>query len=151
MHESEEIPIHGSLILKTVGSRVVYCLTFSQEVFGESSGASQRQPRSVSSSSNRRDSDQLSVQEGAFSSPVKKSQFSTEEDNFLRQLKEEGFSWDEIKDRFSDRFHEGSKGFHKNRSKGTLQVHYSTKLKLHLETSKNGRKRRRSGLKATST
>lgn len=42
MHESEEIPIHGSLTLKTVGSRVIYCLTFSQEVIPESGGASQR-------------------------------------------------------------------------------------------------------------
>ncbi|KAE9373826.1 hypothetical protein N431DRAFT_456560 [Stipitochalara longipes BDJ] len=31
-HESEEIPIHGYLTLKTVDSKVVYCLTFSQEV-----------------------------------------------------------------------------------------------------------------------
>jgi len=145
MHESEEIPIRGSLILKTVGSRVVYCLTFSQEAFPVSGGTSQRQgiPRSVSNSSDRIDLERLSVQEGVISGPVKKSQFSTEEDDLLRQLKGEGFSWDEIKARFSDRFHE--------RSKGCLQVHYSTKLKLYSVTSKNRKKRRRSGLEATST
>ena len=32
MHESEEIPIHGYFTLKTIESKVVYCLTFSQEL-----------------------------------------------------------------------------------------------------------------------
>jgi hypothetical protein len=144
MQESEEIPICGSLVLKTVGSRVIYCLTFSQEVILESGGTSQRQPRSLSSSSNRRDSEQLSVQEGAIGRPVKNSQFSTQEDDLLRQLKGEGFSWDEIKYRFSDRFHERSEGYHE-RSKGSLQVRYSTKLKHRSETIKKTTKRRRSG------
>ena len=31
IHESEEIHIHGYLTLKTIESKVVYCLTFSQE------------------------------------------------------------------------------------------------------------------------
>jgi hypothetical protein len=32
MQESEEIPIHGYLTLKTIESKVVYCLTFSQDL-----------------------------------------------------------------------------------------------------------------------
>jgi hypothetical protein len=32
MQESEEMPIHGYFALKTVASKVVYCLTFSQEL-----------------------------------------------------------------------------------------------------------------------
>jgi hypothetical protein len=30
--ESEEMPIHGYFTLKTVASKIVYCLTFSQEL-----------------------------------------------------------------------------------------------------------------------
>jgi hypothetical protein len=43
MHESEEIPIHGYLTLKTIESKVVYCLTFSQELLPCSRGWGQRQ------------------------------------------------------------------------------------------------------------
>ena len=32
MQESEEMPIHGYFTLKTIASKVVYCLTFSQEL-----------------------------------------------------------------------------------------------------------------------
>ncbi|KAH8746274.1 hypothetical protein F5882DRAFT_312417 [Hyaloscypha sp. PMI_1271] len=67
------------------------------------------------------------------SGPVRNSRFSSQDDELLLQLKGEGLSWDEISDRFP------------TRSKGTLQVHYSTKLKHHSETSKNTKKRRRSG------
>ncbi|KAG9240287.1 hypothetical protein BJ878DRAFT_395596, partial [Calycina marina] len=57
--------------------------------------------------------------------------FSSDDDELLRQLKGEGLSWDEISDRFP------------GRSKGTLQVHYSTELKPRPETSMNSKKRRR--------
>jgi len=135
MQESEEIPIHGYLTLKTIESKVVYCLTFSQELLQEPGGTSQRQgiPRSVSSSRDRRDSERLPVQERAMSRPARNSRFSSQDDKLLLQLKGEGLSWDEISDRFPER------------SKGTLQVHYSTKLKPRSETSKNAKKRRRSG------
>jgi hypothetical protein len=43
MQESEEIPIRGYLTLKTIESKVVYCLTFSQDLWPEPSGTSQRQ------------------------------------------------------------------------------------------------------------
>ncbi|PVH69524.1 hypothetical protein DL98DRAFT_438906 [Cadophora sp. DSE1049] len=58
------------------------------------------------------------------SRPVRNSRFSSQDDELLLQLKGEGLSWDEISDRFPER------------SKGTLQVHYSTKLKPRSETSK---------------
>jgi len=135
MQESEEIPIRGYLTLKTIGSKVVYSLTFSQELLQEPSGTSQRQgiPRSVSSSRHRRDSGRLPVQERDMNRPVRNSRFSSEDDKLLRQLKGEELSWDEITAHFP------------GRSKGTLQVHYSTKLKPRSETSKNTKKRRRSG------
>lgn len=91
--QSEQIPIHGYLILKTIESKVVYCLTFSQELLPEPSRISQRQgiPRSVSSSRDRRDSERLPVQERAISRPARNSRFSYDNDELLRQLKGEGF------------------------------------------------------------
>ena len=89
--------------------------------------------RSVSNSSDERDSERSPVQEYITSRPVRNSRFSPEEDALLLQLKREGLSWDEISDRFPER------------SKGTLQVHYSTKLKPRSETSKKTMKRQRSG------
>jgi hypothetical protein len=43
MQESEEIPIHGYFTLKTVASKVVYCLTFSQELLPHPQDRRQRQ------------------------------------------------------------------------------------------------------------
>jgi hypothetical protein len=43
MHEREEIPIHGCLTLKTIESKVVYCLTFSQEMLPCPRGRGQSQ------------------------------------------------------------------------------------------------------------
>lgn len=76
-------------------------------------------------------SERSPMQEQAMNRPVKNPRFSSEDDSLLLQLKGEGLSWDEISDRFPER------------SKGTLQVHYSTKLKRRSETSKTMRKRRR--------
>jgi hypothetical protein len=89
--------------------------------------------RSVSNSSDERDSERSPVQEYITNRPARNSRLSPEEDALLLQLKREGLSWDEISDRFPER------------SKGTLQVHYSTKLKHRSETSKALRKRRRDG------
>ena len=125
MQESEEIPIRGFLTLKTIGPKVVYSLTFSQEPLPDLDGASRTHgnPGGVSAP--------LPVQELARSGPVR-TRFSTEEDELLLQLKGDGLSWDEISEHFE-------------RSKGTLQVHYSTKLKPRSEKSNNTRKRRRPG------
>ena len=89
-----------------VESKVVYCLTFSQELLPEPSGTSQRQgiARSVPSSSDRRDLERLPVQERAMSRPLRNSRFSFEADELLLQLKGEGLSWDEISDRASHSF-----------------------------------------------
>lgn len=125
--ESEEIPIHRYLTLKTIESKVVYCLTFSQALLLEPDRTSQRQGIA------RSDSERLPVQERAISTPVRNARFSTEENKLLLQLKgEKGLTWDEISEHFPER------------SKGTLQVHYSTKLKPRSETSKHTRKRQRS-------
>ena len=43
MQESEEIPIHGYFTLKTIASKVVYCLTFSQELLPHPQDQRQRQ------------------------------------------------------------------------------------------------------------
>ncbi|KAG9228502.1 hypothetical protein BJ875DRAFT_526584 [Amylocarpus encephaloides] len=82
--------------------------------------------RSVSSSSDKRDSKLSPLQERAMSIPVRNSRFSSVDDALLLQLKGEGLSCDKISDRFP------------GRSKGTLQVHYGTKLNLRT-TRKRGR------------
>ncbi len=135
VQESEEIPVHGYLTLKTIESKVVYCLTFSQDLLPGPRRTSQRQgtAKSVSSISDRRDSEWSPLQERATNIPARNSRFPPEDDELLLQLKGEGLSWDMISHRFP------------GRSKGTLQVHYSTKLKPRSETSKNTKKRRRSG------
>jgi hypothetical protein len=78
-----------------MASKVVYCLTFSQDLLPEPRGTSQRQgiARSVSSSSDKRDSERLPVQERAVSIPARKVKFSREDDKLLLQLKENGLSW----------------------------------------------------------
>ena len=43
IQESEEIPIHGYFTLKTIASKVVYCLTFSQELLPHPQDQRQRQ------------------------------------------------------------------------------------------------------------
>jgi len=133
MQESEEIPIRGYLTLKTIESKVVYSLTFSQEFLQEPGGTSQRQGilKSVSSSRDRRDSGPLPAQERDINRHVRNSRFSSEDDTLLQQLKGKGLSWDEISDHFP------------GRSKGTLQVHYSTKLKDNFFTKQEAKPRKR--------
>jgi hypothetical protein len=135
MQESEEIPIRGYLTLKTMESKVIYCLTFSQELLPEPSGTWPRQDftRGVSTSCDRSGSKQSPVQERAMPRPVRNSRFTIEEDDLLVQLKGDGLSWDEISDYFP------------HRSKGTLQVHYSTTLKRRSKTSRVMKKRQRNG------
>ncbi|KAL5325334.1 hypothetical protein ACEPPN_006459 [Leptodophora sp. 'Broadleaf-Isolate-01'] len=43
MQESEEIPMHGYFTLKTVASKVVYCLTFTQELPPQAQATGQKQ------------------------------------------------------------------------------------------------------------
>ncbi len=94
MQKSEEISIHEYLALKTIESKVVYGLTFSQALLPKFGGTSHRQgiPRCISSSRDRRHSKRLPVQERAMSRPVRNSRFSSQDDELRLQLKEEGLS-----------------------------------------------------------
>jgi len=67
------------------------------------------------------------MQERDMSRHIKNSRFSPEVNELLLQLKGEGLSWDETSNRFPER------------SKGTLQVCYSTELKYYSETPKKTR------------
>ena len=131
VYTSEEIPICGVLTLKEIDSEIQYCITFSQDSLRflaqtqtDMSGTSTRthSARAVSPSVRRHG---------------KCPKYSEEEDELLIDLKEvKNLSWDEIKKEFP------------GRSKLSLQVHYSTKLKDHLgtsETPKSNRKRQRGG------
>ena len=110
--ESDEIPIYGFFTLKTISSTVVYCLTFSQELLlrpqheRQKDGATDiEEPKSVAPDS------------GIRQVPPRRQPFTREENTTLRKMKKEGHSWDDIHTALP------------HRSKGTLQVHYSTKLK----------------------
>ncbi|OJD17647.1 hypothetical protein ACJ73_08781 [Blastomyces percursus] len=101
----DDIPVSGFLSSYLSGSKVCYTITFYHEKAG--------QP--------------LSAKANGLSSPSCKKQppvttslrvpFALEDDALLRQLKGEGKPWDEIAKHFP------------GRSKATLQVRYSTKLK----------------------
>jgi hypothetical protein len=122
--QSEEILICGFLTLKTFESKVIYCFSFSQELSQQLGGTS------VSRSGDKRDSEQSPLQKQATSTHVRHSKFSPEDDKLLRRLKEdECLSWDEITEQFPER------------SKGTLQVHYSTKLKRRSGRTEKAKKR----------
>lgn len=72
------------------------------------------------------------MQKRAMSGPRKHSTFSEEDDKLLIKLKEKDeLPWAEIAEYFLQR------------SKETLQVHYSTKLKRRSETAKKSKKRKR--------
>jgi hypothetical protein len=94
MQESEEILIYGCLTLKTIESRVVYCLTFSQNLLSRPRGTSQRHgiANSVSSSSDRRDPGRSPLQERAVNKPVWNLPFSSEDDALLLRLKRDSLS-----------------------------------------------------------
>ena len=124
---SEEIPIRGFLTLKTFESKVIYCFSFSQELSPHPGGTYFSR-----SGGDRGDSEQPPQQEQTTSRSTRHLKISPEEDKLLRRLKEEEcLSWDEIAEQFP------------KRSKGTLQVRYSTKLKRRSGTSRNANKRRR--------
>jgi hypothetical protein len=118
--QSEEIPIRGFLTLKAVESKVIYYFSFSQDLSPQPGGTY------VSRSGDRRDSERSPLQQHATSTYARHSKFSPEDDKLLQRLKEDGrLSWDEIAEQFP------------GRSKGGLQVHYSTKLKRRSGVSKD--------------
>ncbi|QSS56971.1 hypothetical protein I7I53_05341 [Histoplasma capsulatum var. duboisii H88] len=100
----DDIPVSGFLSSHLSGSKVCYTITFYHEEAG--------QP--------------LSAKANGLSSPSRKKKppatgmrvpFASEDDALLKELKEEGVSWDEIAKHFP------------SRSRATLQVRYSTNLK----------------------
>lgn len=132
--ESQEIPIRGFLTLKTSQSGILYCLQFSQEVLPFPLEVEQRQAitSSVSRSSDNTDCERPPLRKRAPSRPGRHSTFSQEDDELLIQLKEEDkLPWAEIAEYFPER------------SNGSLQVHYCTKLKRRSKTSKKSKKRKR--------
>lgn len=111
-----ELPIHGSLGIRIVGSKTFYALNFCQDLSQQGQLPGRRtctethrgatwSPRAGKSGPTPRP-------------PGKRSKFTSEEDKSLVELKgRRGLSWEEIKPHFP------------TRSVGTLQVRYSTKLK----------------------
>lgn len=61
IQENEKIPIHRYLTLKTIESKIVYCLTFFYELLPDASKRSQKQGVATS------DLEQLAVKERAMS------------------------------------------------------------------------------------
>ncbi|ELR03564.1 hypothetical protein GMDG_06222 [Pseudogymnoascus destructans 20631-21] len=123
--ESHEIPIRGSLTLQTFQSGIVYCLKFSQEELPFPLHIEQAQDVISSASSGDRDRERPHLRERVVSRPGRHSTYSEDDDELLIQLKEKDkLPWDEIAEYFPER------------TKGTLQVHYSTKLKNRSQASK---------------
>jgi hypothetical protein len=117
MHESEEIPIHGYLILKTIESKVVYCLTFSQEVLPRPRDRGQRQATTTDLGEPQSVAPDPGMRQAPLRRQAPHQAWAQKEEATLREMKEAGCSWDEIHAALP------------HRSKGTLQVRYSTKLK----------------------
>lgn len=122
------------LTLKTFESEVLYCLTFSQ---GSSLKPGKTQEkhditRSHAHGRERLNSERSFQEERTLSGVNKRVKFSDEDNALLLKLKGEGLSWKEIAENFPER------------SKGTLQVHYGTKLKPRSDAPKRAKKRWRS-------
>jgi hypothetical protein len=115
--ESEEMPIHRYFTLKTVALKVMYCLTFSQELLLRPQHQGQRQdstpdlekPQSVALDSG--------MCQALLQRQTTRCLWTREEDATLGKMKKKGHSWAEIYAALP------------HRSKGTLQVRYSTKVK----------------------
>jgi hypothetical protein len=130
-YASEEIPVSGLLTLKVVDGRMQYNLTFSQDLLLRFLGQKQ---------SERSNASRSTCSNGSTSSLVERRgvgrrgryRFKKEDDDKIIQMREKGKSWDEIAEEIS-----GS-------TKGSIQVHYSTKLKDRIMgTPKRVSKRRR--------
>ena len=118
----ERIPISGFLTLQSHGSEVSYFLTFLPNPPTESCQARRPQNKAGRPSKRGRGT------RGQKTSGDKSDQvtgrkcrpFSEKENSLLTKLKADGLRWDEIATQFPDR------------TVGTLQVHYSAKLKRRL-------------------
>ena len=123
--ESHEILIRGSLTLQTFQSGIVYCLKCSQGQLPFPLEIGQRPDVITSAFSGDRDGEGPSSQERTLSRHGRNSTYSADDNKLLIQLKEDDkLPWDEIAEYFPER------------TKGRLEVHYSTKLKNRSQTSK---------------
>ena len=100
--QSEEIPIRGFLTLKTFESKVIFCLSFSQELLLQSGGTC---------------ASKSSVRSATLQSKSKRVLWKPEENKTICKMKKKGCLWKEIYRAFPDR------------TLGAIQVQYSTKLK----------------------
>jgi Myb-like DNA-binding domain len=122
--ECLELPIQGTLGIRIIGSETFYTLNFRQDPC--------RQNASPGRHSYTEFNRGLAGKSGGTPRlPGKKFKFTPEEDESLVELKgRRGLSWKEIEAQFP------------GRSAGTLQVHYSTKLKARARTVGKRRGRR---------
>ena len=108
----------------------MYCLKFSQEELPFSLEIGQAQSIS-STSSGVKDRERLTSRKRIGSRPGRHSTYSEDDDKLLIRLKEKyKLPWDKITEHFPER------------TKGTLQVHYCTKLKNRSQTSKHKKRKR---------
>lgn len=113
---TDRIPVCGSLMLKEVDGNFLYSLTFSQcplphclEQRHNDAGQTSKSTSSKVATSSFVQSRRQGVR--------RRYKFTKEDDDNIIQMREDGKSWDEIRDEIP-----GS-------TKGSIQVHYSTKLK----------------------
>jgi hypothetical protein len=117
VQESEEIPIHGYLTLKTIESKIVYCLTFSQELLPTPHARSQRQDSTIDLEGHKSVAPASGIDQEELRYQKKGDPWTREEEAIVRRMKNGGSSWEDIHNVLP------------HRSIGTLQVRYSTKLK----------------------
>jgi hypothetical protein len=115
---SEHIPVGGVLTLKVINRRMQCSLTFSQDLLPHTLGQNSNGMRCSASPS----------MQGR--GRTRRGKYSMEDDDKIIQMKEDGESWDEIAEVLGG-------------TKGSLQVHYCTKLKHRTGTPKRVSKRRR--------
>jgi len=114
---SEEIPVCGSLELKEVNGQMVYSLTFSQGLLPHFLERRQNDARNTSRSSRNKRATS-SLLQPCDRSVRSRYKFKEEDDDKIIQMRAEGNSWDQIAREIP-----GS-------TKGSIQVRYSTKLKV---------------------
>jgi len=103
--------------LKIIESKVVYCLTFSQELLSSPHNQAQRQDSSIDIEGQQPVAPTSRKDQEAFQHQQKVDRWTAEEEAIVRRMKNDGFSWEEIHDVLP------------HQSTGTLQVRYYTKLK----------------------
>jgi hypothetical protein len=122
--ECLELPIQGSLGIRIIGSETFYTLNFRQDPYRQRPSPGRHPYTKVHKGPAGKSGRTPRL-------PCKKFKFTREEDESLVELKERrGLSWKEIEPLFP------------GRSAGTLQVHYSTKLKAGARTVGKSRGRR---------